>query len=168
MKSTLGAAVLFATLLVSGCSGPTVIKRYEGPAVTRIVVFKEERRMYLMHGDMALRGFDIELGFEPVGHKTQYGDGKTPVGDYIVDRRNPNSDFYLSLGINYPHPRDIARAAALGVDPGGDIFIHGQPNRFRGLSKGDDWTWGCIAVTNDEMEDIYAMVGTGTPIAIYD
>ena len=167
MKSIWVALALVATVFVAGCA-PTKIKRYDGPAVTRILVYKESRRMYLMHGDSALRVFDIELGFEPVGHKTESGDGKTPVGDYIIDRRNPDSSFHLSLGISYPDPEDMARAAQLGLDPGGDIFIHGQPNAFRGVTKGKDWTWGCIAVTNDEIEDIYAMVRTGTPISIYD
>ncbi len=122
--------------------------------------------MYLMHNNVALRAFEIDLGFEPNGHKTESGDGRTPVGDYIIDRRNPESSFHLSLGISYPDAEDMARAQELGVDPGGDIFIHGQPNRLR--ARGDDWTWGCIAVSNDEIEDIYAMVATGTPISIYD
>ena len=81
------------------------------------------------------------------------------------DRRNPNSSFHLSIGINYPNARDIEVARRLGVSPGGDIFIHGTPRRIGG--RGDDWTWGCIAVTNREMEDIYAMVRDGTPITIH-
>ena len=165
MKSLVFAALVTAGMALSGCGGPT-IKRYDGPEVTRILVFKESRRMYLMHNNVALRAFEIDLGFEPNGHKTESGDGRTPVGDYIIDRRNPESSFHLSLGISYPDAEDMARAQELGVDPGGDIFIHGQPNRLR--ARGDDWTWGCIAVSNDEIEDIYAMVATGTPISIYD
>ena len=119
--------------------------------------------MYLLHEQEILRAFDFELGFAPVGDKYVEGDGKTPEGLYYIDRRNPNSMFHLSLGISYPNARDRAEAAALGEPPGGDIFIHGTPSMFRSQ---DDWTWGCIAVTNREMEDIFAMVRTGTPILI--
>ena len=83
---------------------------------------------------------------------------------YLIDRRNPNSQFHLSIGISYPNVNDVAAAAAAGKSPGGDIFIHGQKNPFKRDSK--DWTWGCISVTNDEIEDIYAMVRDGTPISI--
>jgi murein L,D-transpeptidase YafK len=150
-------------MALSGCASK--FKTYDGPEVTRIVVFKEARRMYLLHGERPLRGFDIDLGFAPQGHKQIEGDGRTPEGWYIIDRRNPNSRFHLSLGISYPAPRDIAVAKSLGEHPGGDIFIHGTPSIF--AARGDDWTWGCIAVSNDEMEDIYAMVQDGTPITIH-
>jgi murein L,D-transpeptidase YafK len=154
--------LMVAFVALSGCASK--FKRYDGPEVTRIVVFKQKRRMYLMSDLRVLRAFDFELGFAPVGDKQIEGDGKTPEGEYIIDRRNPRSRFHLSLGISYPDAQDIAEAKALGQSPGGEIFIHGTPNRFLG---GDDWTWGCIAVTNDEIEDIYAMVRDGTPIAIY-
>ena len=104
------------------------------------------------------------MGFAPRGHKFKEGDGRTPEGRYIIDRRNPNSSFHLSLGINYPRPQDVARARAAGVDPGGEIFIHGQRRPWD--PKGPDWTAGCIAVTNKEMERIYAMVRNGTPVYI--
>ena len=122
--------------------------------------------IFLILGGWALfaPGHVIDLGFAPAGHKQVEGDGKTPEGTYLIDRRNPNSDFHLSIGISYPNARDIARAMAAGQDPGGDIFIHGQPNKSRG--EGPDWTAGCISVTNREMEDIYAMVTDGTPITI--
>lgn len=158
------AGILLAMALVlSGCSAPK-IKRYDGPEVTRVLVYKANRRMYLMHHDQVLRMFEFELGFAPTGHKQAEGDGRTPEGDYIIDRRNPESDFHLSIGISYPNIRDVEVARRLGVDPGGDIFIHGEPRLFSGR---DDWTWGCIAVTNEEIEDIYVMVATGTPISIY-
>ena len=85
-------------------------------------------------------------------------------GTYVIDRRNPNSKFHLSIGISYPNQDDIAAAKALGKSPGGDIFIHGRPKKWR--NGVDDWTWGCIAVTDREIEDIYAMVRNGTPITI--
>jgi len=140
-------------------------KEYDGPPVTRVELFKEARILRLISGKSLVKQYDVELGFAPVGHKEQEGDGKTPVGAYLLDRRNPNSRFHLSVGVSYPNRDDIARAEAMGVKPGGDIFIHGTPQNYLGQS---DWTWGCIAVTNDEIEDIYAMVKNGTPIYIYN
>lgn len=152
-----------ALSFLAGCASK--FRRYDGPEVTRVLVFKKARRMYLQHGRQTLKSYRIELGFTPVGDKKKSGDGKTPEGAYFIDRRNPNSDFHLSLGINYPNARDRAEARARGVDPGGDIFIHGRGRSLR--AQRPDWTWGCIAVTNREMEDVYAMVRTGTPIHIY-
>lgn len=164
MSRIFAAALLVAVLVLAGCGSK--FKTYDGPEVTRVVVFKEKRRMFLLHHTSVLESYEFELGFAPTGHKVQEGDGRTPEGEYIIDRRNPNSDFHLSIGISYPNARDIEVARRLGVSPGGDIFIHGTPKAFR--RSGDaDWTWGCIAVTNREMEDIYAMVKDGTPITIY-
>lgn len=100
---------------------------YTGPEVTRIVVQKADRKMYLLHHNAVLKTYDIGLGFAPEGHKQVEGDGKTPEGEYMIDRRNPNSNFYLSIGIDYPRPRDIEVASTMGKLPGGDIFIHGRP-----------------------------------------
>lgn len=155
-----------AAVTLTGCSGGAdKFRSYSGPEVTGIVVNKANREMFFVHHGKVLKKSKIELGFAPVGHKQFEGDGKTPEGTYIIDRRNPNSSFHLSLGISYPNAQDRAEAAALGKEPGGDIFIHGQKNPFV-PSTGEDWTWGCISVTNDEMEEIYAMVKNGTPIAI--
>jgi len=148
---------------LAGCT-PSKIKSYSGPQVTRIQVFKGKRQLQLLHNATLLKAYPFELGFAPTGHKTMYGDGKTPEGTYYINRRNPNSRYHLSLGISYPDADDWAKARALGLSPGGDIFIHGTPNKF---STKTDWTWGCIAVTNEHMEEIYAMVPTGTIIAIY-
>lgn len=155
---------LLALLALSPVAACSRFADYDGPEVTRVVVLKNERLMSLLHGEDVLESYEIELGFAPEGHKFEYGDGRTPEGDYIIDRRNPNSDFYLSIGINYPNEEDIARAREAGVDPGGDIFIHGTPRPFRNI---DDWTVGCIAVKNREMRQIYAMVQNGTPISIF-
>ena len=152
-----------AGLAGCGSDGPR-FKSYGGPEVTRIQVQKADRRMFLLHQNTVLKAYDIELGFAPVGDKKVEGDGKTPEGRYFIDRRNPRSSFHLSLGISYPDARDIAEARALGQSPGGDIFIHGRANRFG--PKGPDWTAGCISVTNNEIEDIYAMVQIGTIIDI--
>lgn len=153
-------------LMIAGLAGCTSrFRSYSGPPVTKIIVFKSARYMHLMHGKKVLKSYRIDLGFAPVGHKAIEGDGRTPEGLYYINRRNPNSEFHLSLGISYPNNRDRARAKKLGKSPGGDIFIHGRGSPVERLIR--DWTWGCIAVTNDEIEEIYAMVRTGTPIAIY-
>ncbi len=156
-------AFLCAAVLLAGCSS-SKFRAYDGPQVTRVVVFKEQRMMHLFHHNQILSSYEFELGFAPSGDKSIEGDGRTPEGAYFIDRRNPNSDFHLSLGISYPNEFDIARAEQLGVSPGGDIFIHGTPKKLR---RNDDWTWGCIAVSNREMEEIYAMVQDGTPIDIF-
>ncbi len=155
--------VLALAMGVTACS-TSKFKTYNGPEVTRVIVQKEARRMYLLHYGEVLKDYDVGLGFAPVGDKKVEGDGKTPEGNYIIDRRNPNSQFHLSLGVSYPNEQDRAEAEELGESPGGDIFIHGRPREYR--KGGRDWTWGCIAVTNREIEDIYAMVKNGTPISI--
>jgi murein L,D-transpeptidase YafK len=152
----------FGFILTACTASRSKFKTYNGPEVTDIVVYKGRREMYLMHGEKVLQNYKIDLGFAPEGHKRVEGDGKTPEGLYHIDRRNPNSSFHLSLGISYPDAEDKARAEAMGKQPGGDIFIHGQ-DKIR--SEGD-WTFGCIAVKNHEIEDIYAMVKNGTQIFI--
>ncbi len=151
-----------ASLALAGCSSK--YKTYDGPEVTSIVVNKGQRRMYLLHQEKVLKNYRFHLGFNPTGHKLYRGDGRTPEGLYYVDRRNPRSDYHLSVGISYPNAEDIERARALGLDPGGDIFIHGEPNAKRASKR--DWTAGCIAVKNPDIEEIYAMVRTGTPVAL--
>ena len=159
---------LAVALLVVGLSAcGSKFKTYNGPEVTHVVVKKTERKMYLLHHDRVLESYDFDLGFAPTGHKFEEGDGRTPEGTYLIDRRNPNSKFHLSIGISYPNAFDRAMAFRSGKSPGGDIFIHGQPNGFKGRRKGVDWTAGCIAVKNKEIEWIYAMVKDGTPITIY-
>lgn len=151
-------------LALAGCASNSKFRTYNGPPVTRIQVFKGQRELQLLNGNRLLKSYEFELGFAPEGDKFFEGDGRTPEGAYLIDRRNPNSRYHLSLGISYPNRDDIAYARAHGLSPGGDIFIHGTPNPF---SLEDDWTWGCIAVTNDEIEEMYAMVQNGTPIYIY-
>ncbi|MBR9761977.1 MAG: L,D-transpeptidase family protein [Rhodobacteraceae bacterium] len=153
---------LVLAAVASACSR---FQTYRGPEVTRIHVLKGQRQMFLMHNDEVLRAYGIGLGFAPVGHKQFQGDGKTPEGAYMIDRRNPNSEFHLSIGISYPNANDRAFAAEQGKSPGGDIFIHGKPPKYRNAPR--DWTAGCIAVSDDEVEEIYAMVRDGTPIYIH-
>ncbi len=149
-------------LALSACSSK--FRSYDGPEVTRIQVFKGKRQLQLLHHNVLLKAYNFELGFAPEGHKAFEGDGRTPEGSYLIDRKNPDSRYHLSVGISYPNADDVAYARAKGLSPGGDIFIHGTPNPF---SNETDWTWGCIAVTNDEIEEIYAMVNEGTLITIY-
>ena len=151
-----------AAATLAGCGGKFMT--YDGPAVTRVIVHKSGRQMYLLNGQTALKKHAIQLGFTAHGPKRFEGDGRTPEGRYFINRRNPNSAFYLSIGIDYPNAFDRAYAESLGKRPGGDIFIHGWGDKTRGS---DDWTAGCVAVTNEEMRHIYAMVRNGTPVDIY-
>lgn len=138
---------------------------YSGPPITQVSINKGQRRMHLLSGNKVVRSYDVSLGNQPVGHKQFEGDGKTPEGVYYIDRFNPRSAFHLSVGISYPNPNDRNFAEAQGRNPGGDIFIHGRGPEFQNATG--DWTDGCIAVTDREMEDIYAMVRNGTPIHIH-
>ena len=131
-----------------------------------IEIAKSDRRMTGYRDGVALRSYDIALGFSPVGDKTRLGDGRTPEGRFRIDRRNPNSKFHLSLGLDYPHPEDIEHAASYGFSPGGDIFIHGQPTWFPGTLMRGDWTEGCIAVTDADMREIWRVTDLGTEVVI--
>jgi murein L,D-transpeptidase YafK len=129
----------------------------------QIVVNKSRREMLLLRGNVILRSYRIALGREPVGHKQCEGDGRTPEGRYRIDRRNPKSRYYLALHISYPNAEDTERARAAGVEPGGDIMIHGLKD---GELREGDWTQGCIAVTDQEMDEIWGLVPEGTVIVI--
>jgi len=131
--------------------------------VDRVLVDKSDRRLYLMRGDEVWRSYAIGLGFAPSGPKKRQGDGRTPEGDYVLDWRNPQSNYFLSIHISYPNGADQARARGLGASPGGDIFIHGELDPLR---RKRDWTLGCIAVTNQAMMEIWTYVSDGTPITI--
>lgn len=134
-----------------------------------IVVMKSKRIMFLMNEGKILKAYKIALGKSPVGKKTIQGDGKTPEGRYFLIDRNPNSSFYKSLRISYPNDRDIENAKKIGLNPGGDIVIHGLSKKVEYLGKYhiiEDWTEGCIAVTNEEMDEIWRLVPDGTPIEI--
>lgn len=168
------ALMTLALPLLAACgSKPTPaprpqFKTYSGPPVTQVVVQKTPRRMHLVSGQTVLKSYDIGLGSQPVGHKQFEGDGRTPEGVYFVDRFNPRSAYHLSVGVSYPNERDRAYAQALNRQPGGDIFIHGWGPEGNALApKRRDWTAGCIAVTDPEIEEIYAMVRTGVPIVIH-
>ena len=129
-----------------------------------VLVNKKKREMVLLRGESVLRTYRIALGREPVGPKREEGDGRTPEGRYTIDWRNEKSRYHLSLHISYPDEADSARAQSRGLDPGGDIMIHGlKPGVDHPAS---DWTQGCIAVTNMEIEEIWELVADGTPVEI--
>jgi len=136
----------------------------------RVEVFKGARRLELKRQGRTIRTYRVALGFAPTGHKEREGDGRTPEGKYVIDGRNPRSAFHLSLRVSYPDEADKARAAAKGVAPGGDIFIHGRPNGLRKFfvrHPRRDWTVGCVAVTDAEIREIWSLVPTGAPIVIH-
>lgn len=161
------ALALTAGFFAVGAAAPAKAAYVQTRVVraNHVVVSKSNRVLALMNGSETLKRYAVHLGFMPTGHKVQSGDGRTPEGRYIIDRRNPRSDFFLSLGVSYPNAIDVARARALGVKPGGDIFVHGGPTRAADMRK-RDWTAGCIAVSDVEMEEIWTMVPTGIPITI--
>jgi murein L,D-transpeptidase YafK len=135
----------------------------------RIVVEKSKRSMKLMHGAEVLKSYQVALGGQPVGAKERQGDHKTPEGVYSVDVKKPNSRFHRALHISYPSSSDRERASRLGVDPGGDVEIHGLGSRWGWVGAAHrkvDWTDGCIAVTNEEIDEIWPLVEVGTPVEI--
>lgn len=142
--------------------------------ITQVKVYKYKRYMDLMSGEQVIRRYVIRLGFSPEGHKRQEGDGKTPEGKYVLDWRNSKSQYYKSFHVSYPNEQDKKRAAQRGVEPGGEIMIHGSPNKInlgRELLKhylpNHDWTFGCIAVSNAVMDEMWESIIDGTPIIIY-
>lgn len=134
-----------------------------------VVVLKSKRELQMVKRGQVLKTYKISLGAVPVGAKERQGDHKTPEGKYTITGRNRNSKFHWSLRLSYPNAQDRDRAAKLGVSPGGDIMIHGLPNGYGWIGRGHlakDWTDGCIAVTNREIEEIWRAVPDGTPVEI--
>ena len=163
MRQTLAVLTITGLLGLAGCApGP---KPYGGPPITHVYLFKEQRALVLMSGAAPIATWPVDLGFAPVGHKQEKGDGKTPEGRYYINWRNPGSEYHRALYISYPNKTDRSAARAARRDPGGDIYIHGGPVLARDKGR-PDWTAGCIAVSNEEIEKIYGMVRIGTPIDI--
>lgn len=134
--------------------------------IDHILIEKSARQLTAtLNGAVVMRA-EIALGFAPEGDKHQQGDGKTPEGLFTVNRRNPQSAYRLSLGIDYPQAEDVERARIAGIDPGGDIFIHGQPNGVTDFTLPGDWTAGCIALSNPEIERLWSLTANGTPVEI--
>lgn len=134
--------------------------------VDLVVVFKADREMLLYRDGLPVKRYPIQLGSEPDGHKRYEGDGRTPEGAYTLDWRNPDSRFYKSIHVSYPDSRDLVAAMRRGLDPGGEIMIHGQP-WYAGTARVGDWTDGCIAVTNEVMDELWELIPEDTRIHIY-
>ncbi len=156
---------LLALLALSGS-----VVAQDAVNVDLIRVDKSERTLTLYAQGRAVRNYsDIQLGDEPLGAKRFQGDERTPEGSYTIDYGNPSSAYHLSLHISYPDSADRAYARSRGHSPGGDIFIHGQPNGFASLGAArveGDWTDGCIALADAEIEELWGLVGDGTAIEI--
>jgi len=156
-------AILILPVLLSG----TVLAAPPAKA-DRVLVVKHRRELLLLRGNTVLKAYPIALGFQPVGPKQREGDGRTPEGTYVIDRRLPASHYHLALHISYPSATDRSHAAALRQEPGGAIMIHGMPSWFGrdDLQFAADWTNGCIAVSNSAIEEIWRAVDDGTTIEI--
>jgi len=142
---------------------------YSEQLADRVVVDKSESRLYLMHAGQTFASYRVVFGANPKGHKLQQGDERTPEGQYLLDYKNANSLYYKSIHISYPNEIDRQEARKQGVDPGGDIMIHGQKNGYEGLSflaQRFNWTNGCIALNNKDMDSVWEAVQPGTPIEI--
>ncbi|MDX1399047.1 MAG: L,D-transpeptidase family protein, partial [Oceanospirillum sp.] len=134
-----------------------------------VKVDKSESQMYLLEGDIVIKSYHVAFGENPKGHKEQEGDERTPEGRYTLDYKKEDSSFYRAMHISYPNAQDIARAEKMGVSPGGFIMVHGQRNwlgLFAPITQQFNWTNGCIALTNDEMDEFMDLVAVGTPIEI--
>jgi murein L,D-transpeptidase YafK len=179
-RGAIGPLLLAAALASLGHASPpepaapvrAVVRpasRTEGKA-DRVVVYKADRSLLLLRGERVLRAYRVALGSAPDGPKRSHGDGRTPEGEYVLDWRTDRSQFYRAIHISYPSSADRQRAVALGRSPGGGIMIHGLPNRMAAAPQrshaSGDWTNGCIAVTNREMDEIWDLVVDGTPIEI--
>ena len=152
------------SLLALALSAPAAAQ--DAVEVDLVRVDKSDRTLTLYAGDQPVRTYTgIQLGDEPIGPKRFQGDERTPEGRYTLDYGNPGSAYHLSLHISYPNPQDRAYARAQGRSPGGDIFIHGQPNGYGSRVEGD-WTDGCIALSDAEIEELWSLVGDGTAIEI--
>jgi murein L,D-transpeptidase YafK len=161
LKITCVAAMCLATSIG--------IRPQASKSVDRIVILKSARTMTLMSHGEVLKTYKVALGTEPVGAKQRTGDHKTPEGLYKVDWKNAQSKFHKALHVSYPNAEDRARAKKMGVEPGGEIEIHGLGSKFGwvgALHRKRDWTDGCIAVTNEEIDEIWALVPVGTVIEI--
>ncbi|SFH40544.1 L,D-transpeptidase catalytic domain [Pontibacter chinhatensis] len=140
-----------------------------GTEIDKLVVLKSERKILAYSDGKLMKTYTIALGRTPVGDKEYEGDKKTPEGRYYINDKNPNSAYHKNLGVSYPNEDDIRHARSLGKSPGGDIKIHGLRNGTGFISKFHrwwDWTLGCLALTDNEMDELYSAVPVGTPIEI--
>jgi murein L,D-transpeptidase YafK len=161
--------LLTALVLALSAVGIAQTVSSQNSRVDRVLIIKKERTLELLSHEEVIRTYKVALGGDPIGPKTRQGDHKTPEGIYLLDFRNSNSRFYKSIHISYPSARDRAQARGRGVSPGGDVFVHGLGKGYGWIGAAHrlkDWTDGCIAVTNEEMDEIWRLVADGTPIEI--
>ena len=154
--------VLIFFFLTSGITFADIKTNY-------LIINKSSRQLLIFLNNGEIKNFSISLGFEPFGTKVKKGDGKTPEGLYYIENKIKESSFYLALQISYPNPWDIRRALSLNKHPGGQIMIHGLPNNAYDKNfhnKQNDWTEGCVAVKNNEMDFLWKIVDIGTPVFI--
>lgn len=159
------SASLFFLVIFSVFLGNDIRAEY----VDRVLVIKSKRAMFLLKENEIVRAYRVALGRNPVGHKIMEGDRRTPEGVYTVEAKNTKSNFHLSIKISYPNEKDLEQASKMGVKPGGMIMIHGVAKGMERLGikhRNQDWTDGCIAVTNEEIEEIWNMLTEGTPVVI--
>jgi murein L,D-transpeptidase YafK len=164
----LRSVTLFLTAMLCGC-GNAASHMQASAAVDSIVVSKSAHTLSLMSGKTVLKTYHVALGRGPAGAKQIEGDNRTPEGKYVIDEKKTATKFHKALHVSYPNPEDRARAAKLGKSPGGDIEIHGLPSAWGWLGKTQhavDWTAGCMALSNDEIDEVWKMVSVGTPIEI--
>jgi murein L,D-transpeptidase YafK len=157
-----------AVLSVGASAGDTAASAL--PPADRVEVFKAEHRLVLFKDGKPLKTYRVAIGAEPTGPKRQQGDHRTPEGRYVIDFHKRDSAFHLALHISYPNDDDRRQAARRGISPGGAIMIHGLPNGVPGfdlIHRLRDWTDGCIAVTDSEIEEIADAVPDGTPVVIH-
>jgi murein L,D-transpeptidase YafK len=173
MKRTLpalfAASALLTTILAARAERIDTAPLPPGTVASRVFIDKSERTLTLFRGERELKTYKVALGRNPVGHKQQEGDGRTPEGRYKITFHKENSSFHRALRISYPNAEDVQSARERGVSPGGDIMIHGLPNGMGSLGSNyflRDWTEGCIAVTNEEIEEIWRAVPDGTIVEI--
>lgn len=158
-----------ASFAMTSANTSNATERGDLPMADRLLVRKAERRLFLYRRGQVLRSFPVRLGLRPEGKKEFEGDFRTPEGHYSLGKRNPRSDYFLSIQVSYPNIDDIAHAHREGTEPGGAIMIHGLPNSPRkplDYYNRIDWTDGCIAVSNSDMVEIWLMTAPGTPIDI--
>jgi murein L,D-transpeptidase YafK len=157
----LSAALLACLLLFSGF--------LQAQKADAVVINKSDKTLQLLHKNQVLASYPVVFGANPKGHKEREGDERTPEGKYVLDYKNPKSKYFRSIHVSYPNSRDRARAKELGVSPGGQIMIHGQPNDLGWMKKFSqfvNWTDGCIALSDADMQKVWDSVDSGTPIEI--
>lgn len=166
---TFGLVIVAAVVLIWIIGRPESEPLPAGVVADRILIEKSSHRLTLFSQGKPLKAYQVALGRNPQGKKTAEGDCRTPEGIYTIDRRKQNSKYYRALHISYPGPADVAQAKARGVSPGGDVMIHGLPNALGFVGKlhlKRDWTLGCVAVTNPEIEEIWRVVRDGVVVEI--